>query len=69
MSRIKQPSIEIEFCPKGEIRIDAVNYSGSSCEEATRYLEQALGLASNRQRKTEFYQRHNTRNHLNPQRT
>jgi hypothetical protein len=57
MRRRVQPTIEVTVSPTGEIKIEAEGYTGSSCEEATRFLEEALGLPGKRTRKTEFYQR------------
>jgi hypothetical protein len=54
-------SIEIIVAPTGEIRIDAVNFKGADCEQATRFLEEALGTAGARQRKPEYHQRQHTR--------
>ena len=54
-------SIEIIVAPTGEIRIDAVNFKGVDCEAATRFLEEALGTAGDRQRKPEYHQRQSTR--------
>ena len=34
-------SIEIIVAPAGEVRIDAVNFKGADCEQATRFLEEA----------------------------
>ena len=54
-------SIEIIVAPTGEIRIDAVNFKGADCEAATRFLEEALGTAGDRQRKPEYHQRQHAR--------
>ena len=37
--------IDVWISPEGAITIDAVGYTGSSCEEATRFLEEALGTS------------------------
>ena len=36
-------TIEVSVSPSGEIAIEAEGYTGSSCEDATRFLEEALG--------------------------
>ena len=54
-------SIEIIVSPRGDISIDAVNFKGTDCEAATRFLEEALGQAGDRKRKPEYHQRQNTR--------
>ena len=69
MSRQKQPTIEVSVSPAGEITVEAEGYTGSTCEEATRFLEEALGLAGNRTRKAEFYRREQRNKNPNQQRT
>ena len=61
MSARKQKTIEVSVSPTGEITIEAEGYTGSGCEDATRVLEEALGLPGKRARKAEFYRRR-TRN-------
>jgi len=53
--------IEIIVSPMGEILIDAIGFQGADCEQATRYLEEALGVAGKRDRKPEYQQRRNLR--------
>lgn len=52
-------SIEIIIAPTGEITIDAVGFKGADCEKATRYLEEALGVAGKRVRKPESAEKNN----------
>ena len=52
-----KPTIEITIAPTGEIAIDAVGFKGPDCEQATRYLEEALGVATHRAKKPEYHQR------------
>jgi hypothetical protein len=49
--------IEIIIKVSGQLTINAAGFSGSDCEKATAFLEQALGRISAKQRKPEFYQR------------
>lgn len=35
--------IEVWISPEGAITIDAKGFTGSSCEDATRFLEEELG--------------------------
>jgi hypothetical protein len=49
--------IDIDIGPDGSIAIDAVGFSGPDCEEATRFLEEALGEPTARQHKPEYRQR------------
>ena len=48
--------INIEVDSKGGVNIDAVGYKGSSCEEATKAIEQALGGSAKKKRKPEYLQ-------------
>ena len=47
--------IEIIVSPQGETRIETKGFSGSSCREATRSLEQALGIKAAEKLTSEFY--------------
>jgi hypothetical protein len=48
-------SIEVTVSPSGDIAINAVGFQGADCEKATKALEEALGVASNRVKKPEYY--------------
>ena len=52
-----KPRIEVRISPEGAITIDALGYTGSTCEEATRFLEEALGTIGRRQRTRDWYRR------------
>ena len=52
--------IDIDIGPDGSIAIDVVGFSGPDCEEATRFLEEALGETASRQHKPEYRQRATT---------
>jgi hypothetical protein len=54
--------IDVWISPEGAITIDAVGYTGSSCEEATAFLEQALGTVGRRQRGRDYYRRSTRQN-------
>jgi hypothetical protein len=49
-------SIEILIAPDGTLTIDAIGFKGADCDQATKFLEQALGLTAEKQRKPEFHQ-------------
>ena len=53
-------TIEITIGPTGEIQIDAVGFKGPDCEQATRFLEEALGVVGQKIKKPEYHQ-HSTR--------
>ncbi len=49
-------TIEIVIAPTGQIQIDAVGFKGPDCEQATAFLELALGTVKERVRKPEYHQ-------------
>ena len=62
-----KPRIEVRISPEGAITIDAKGYTGSTCEEATRFLEEALGTIGRRQRTRDWYRRRQTQTQSHPQ--
>ena len=48
-------TIEITITPKGETKISTSGFSGSSCQDATRELEKALGAQIDEQLTGEYY--------------
>jgi len=50
-------AIEIIINSSGQLTINAAGFSGSDCEKATAFLEQALGKLTAKQRKPEWHQR------------
>ena len=52
MSRI----IEIVVSPKGETMVETKGYTGSDCQQASKWLEQALGVVAEDRRTAEYYQ-------------
>jgi hypothetical protein len=53
-------TIEVTVSPIGDISIDAIGFKGADCEKATRFLEEALGVVGQKQKKPEYHQRGNT---------
>ena len=51
-----KPTLEILVQPDGKIAIDALGFSGPDCEQATKFLESALGLTGEMRRKPEYHQ-------------
>ncbi len=49
-------TIEIIVSSAGELTIDAVGFKGADCEQATKFLEEALGLVNHRAKKPEYHQ-------------
>ena len=54
-------SIEITVSSSGEIKIDAVGFTGADCEQATHYLEEALGTVGTKVKKPEYHQHNRTK--------
>ncbi len=50
-------TIEVIVAPDGAIQIDAVGFKGADCEHATKFLEEALGVVHQKQKKPEYHQR------------
>ena len=48
--------IRVIVAPNGAIRIETKGYQGRDCLEASKFLEQALGVVTHEQRTSEFYQ-------------
>ena len=48
--------IEVIVSPKGEATITTKGYAGADCLQASKALEQALGVASSEHKTAEFYQ-------------
>jgi hypothetical protein len=56
--------IEVIVSPQGEATLQTKGYVGSDCLEASKFLEQALGVVTNNQKTAEFYQTENAQQHL-----
>ncbi len=51
-----KPTIEVIVSPNGDIQIDAIAFKGADCEKATAFLEEALGVVAQKQKKPEYHQ-------------
>ena len=49
-------TIEIIVSAKGETSVQTKGFAGSSCRDASRFIEQALGQRLDEQLTTEFHQ-------------
>ena len=54
-------TIEVIISSTGEVSVNAVGFKGTDCEHATRFLEEALGVAGQKEAKPEFYQQNKTK--------
>ena len=48
--------IIVEIGPDGAVHVEAFGYTGNSCEEATKFIEEALGRTVETKRKPEYHQ-------------
>jgi hypothetical protein len=48
--------IEITVSSTGETKLETKGFSGSSCRDASRFLEHALGITAQEQLTAEFHQ-------------
>ena len=48
--------IEVVVSPKGETTVQTKGYAGSDCLQASRFLEQALGVSAAESKTAEFYE-------------
>ena len=53
--------IEIIVRPTGELTVDAVGFKGADCEQATQFIEDALGRVQDRRKKPEYHVRRTAR--------
>ena len=49
-------TIEIIVAPNGETRVETKGFAGNQCQEASRFIERALGQQSNEQLTAEFHE-------------
>ena len=49
-------SIEFLIAPDGSLTFDAIGFKGADCDQATKFLEQALGVVNHRAKKPEYHQ-------------
>jgi hypothetical protein len=48
--------IEVIISPTGETKIETRGFTGSTCRQASAYLEQALGAQSSERLTSDFYE-------------
>jgi hypothetical protein len=61
---MSEKKIEITVSPEGAVSLKTTGFSGSSCKDATRELERALGVASKEAFLPEFHQQQAQQNRL-----
>jgi hypothetical protein len=50
------PVIEVTVSPQGETTVQTKGYSGADCVQASKFLEQALGVPTQDCKTAEFYE-------------
>ncbi len=48
--------IEIIIAPNGQAKVETKGFTGSECRDASRFIEQAIGLQTGEVLKPEFHQ-------------
>jgi hypothetical protein len=48
--------IEVTVSPRGEATVQTKGYAGGDCLQASRFLEQALGVVADERKTGEFFQ-------------
>ncbi len=61
---MSEKTIQITVSPEGTVNIKTTGFSGSSCRDATRDIERALGLAGRETLLPEFHGRTSTSEQL-----
>jgi hypothetical protein len=56
--------IEVTVSPQGEATVQTKGYTGSDCLQASKFLEQALGIATSEYKTSEFYQSTASEQHI-----
>jgi len=56
MRNSTQKTIEIIVSPEGKSVVETKGFAGSSCRDASRFIEQALGQRTREKLTTEFHQ-------------
>ena len=55
-----QQIIEVIVSPTGETKLQTKGFAGASCQDASKFLEAALGLRASEQLTAEYYAQHST---------
>ena len=56
--------IEVTVSPKGETSVQTKGYAGADCLQASKFLEQALGVVANEVKTGEFFQSAQSEHHV-----
>ena len=58
---MKTQTIEIIVTPQGKSSVQTLGFTGSSCRDASRFIEQALGQRTGEKLTAEFHQSESVR--------
>jgi hypothetical protein len=61
---MSEKKIEITVSPEGATSIKTTGFSGSSCKDATRDLEKALGVSGREHLQPEYFQQQASRSQI-----
>jgi Protein of unknown function (DUF2997) len=56
--------IEVTVSPKGETTVQTKGFAGGTCIQASKWLEQALGITTADSKTAEFYEPAKTEQHV-----
>ena len=56
--------IEVVVSPQGETTVQTKGFAGAECLKASRWIEQALGVAAADQKTSEFFSNTNEEQHV-----
>ena len=59
------PHIKINFAKNGTSRVVTEGFSGDGCTLASKFVEDALGVASDEEKTAEYYEKSERTVHLN----
>ena len=59
--------IEVTVSPTGEVKLQTKGYSGNECLQASRFLEQALGVTASETKTAEFHAEAENAQHVQQQ--
>ena len=52
-------TIEILISPEGKVKLETHGFTGSACREASRFLEDAIGIGTVERLKNEYFLKEN----------
>jgi hypothetical protein len=61
---LNQQIIEVIVSPTGETKLQTKGFAGASCRDASKFLEQALGLRASEQLTAEYHAQQTTGNSI-----